>query len=142
LLIELPAYIRPVANFGRLTGWRKDEVVGLTWEHISWEAETIRLYGDETKGKVGRVFPFGLAPALRELLRERWMQRSGPLVFHEHGRPIKTFYKAWKSACKRAGLQGRLLHDLRRTAAREMRKAGPHRRRDHEALWLEDTVDV
>lgn len=124
LLIELPDYLRPVANFGRLTGWRKDEVVGLTWGHIDWEAETIRLRADETKGKVGRVFPFGLAPALRELLRAEWAQRRGPFVFQDHGNPIKTFYKAWKSACKRAGLEGRLFHDLRRTAARELRKAG------------------
>ncbi len=124
LLIELPEYLRPLANFGRLTGWRKDKVVVLTWRDIDWEAETIREHGDETKRPVGRVFPFGYVPPLRELVREQWHQRCGRFVFHHHGKPIKTFYKAWKSACRRAGLEGRRFDDLRRTAARELRNAG------------------
>ena len=37
---------------------------------------------------------------------------------------MRTFYKVWKAACKRAGLEGWRLHDFRRTAARELVNAG------------------
>ncbi len=45
-------------------------------------------------------------------------------MFQRDGRPLRSFCKTWDSACRRAGLEGRLVHDLRRTAARELRRAG------------------
>lgn len=38
--------------------------------------------------------------------------------------PIVSFGKAWKSACRAAGCPGRLPHDLRRTAVRNLVRAG------------------
>ena len=46
------------------------------------------------------------------------------LVFHRKGRPVGEFRKSWKSACRQAGVQGRIFHDLRRTAVRDMVRAG------------------
>jgi integrase len=46
------------------------------------------------------------------------------LVFHNEGRPIVNDYKAWHKACREAGLSGKLPHDFRRTAVRNMVKAG------------------
>ncbi len=63
LLVELPAYIRPVVRFLRLTGWRKSEALGLSWDQLDWEGEVIRLHATQTKGGDARVFPFGLAPS-------------------------------------------------------------------------------
>jgi len=47
-------------------------------------------------------------------------------VFHNDGQPIgQTGLRyAWNRACKRAGVPGRLIHDLRRSAARDFRRAG------------------
>jgi integrase len=46
------------------------------------------------------------------------------LVFHHAGQPIVEFRKAWATACKKAGCEGRLFHDLRRSAARQIIRSG------------------
>ncbi len=124
LLLELPAHVRPPVQFLRMTGWRKAEALGFTWDQVDWEGQVMRLYPSQTKGRDARVFPFGLASALKLLLEERWAQRDGRFVFHRNGRRIKSFRSVWKRACKKAGLEGRLVHDLRRTAARDFRRRG------------------
>jgi integrase len=84
----------------------------------------IRLYADQTKGGDARAFPFAEATELRELLLAQWKVRHGVCVFQRHGKPIKDFRAAWEAACTRSGLEGMLVHDLRRTAAREYRRLG------------------
>lgn len=124
LLLELPPHVRPVVRFLRLTGWRKSEALGLMWDQVDWEGQVMRLHATQTKGRDARVFPFGLAPELKQVLEERWGERDGLFVFHLHGARIKSFRTAWLRACRKAGLEGRLVHDLRRTAARDFRRQG------------------
>jgi len=45
-------------------------------------------------------------------------------VFHDRGRPIRYFRKAWASSCDAAGCPGTLLNDLCRSAIRNMIRAG------------------
>src|SRR5439155_6152174 len=124
LLLELPAEVRPIVEFLHATGWRLGEALGLTWDAVDREGEVIRLRATETKGGEARIFPFALAPGLKALLAARWEARNGPFVFQRAGTPIRYFRHAWEAACKRAGLVGRLVHDLRRTAARDCRRVG------------------
>jgi len=81
--------------------------------------------------KEGRTFPF--TPALRALLdRQRRYTETvektrGQIirwVFHRDGRPIRDFRGAWDKACAKVGLAGLIPHDLRRSAVRNLVRAG------------------
>jgi integrase len=135
ILVALPGPVRPVVEFASLTGWRLRECVGLRWDGVSFEDRTLRLKPDETKNGRGRVFPFGTLPRLVALLdrqrQERWrVERERGIhvgqVFHRDGRPItdKALHHVWLAACRRAELEDRHFHDLRRYAAQRLVKAG------------------
>jgi integrase len=133
VLKELPDYLRTVIKFAYLTGWRKSEVIGLQWRQVDFTAGSVRLEPGTTKNDEGRVFPFAALPALKALLDEqreltialeRRKEEIIPWVFHRYGKQIRFFHDAWREACKRAGVPGHLVHDLRRTAFRNLERAG------------------
>jgi integrase len=132
ILAELPERVRPVALFLYLIGWRRREVTSRQWSHVDLQAETIRLDPGETKSGKGRTFPYGKLPELKAVIEaqlaythevERRAGQIVPWVFHREGLQIKSFRTAWRAACRRTGIQ-RIPHDFRRTAARNMRRAG------------------
>lgn len=121
---KLPPVLRQLIQFLFSTGWRVSEATGLTWANVDRESETLHLSAAETKGKAARVFPYGGADGLKALIEARYDVRDGLFVFHRHGKQIRNFRRAWAGACQRAGLKGQLVHDLRRSAAREFRRSG------------------
>jgi integrase len=133
VLEKLPDVLRPVIEFTYLTGWRIGEVRSLTWRQVDFKGGVVRLEPGTTKNGEGRIFPFAASPELASLLErqrhmttavERETGRIVPWVFHRHGRPIRSFHVTWRKACAAAGYPGRYVHDLRRTAVREMERAG------------------
>ena len=126
VLLELPPDVRDLVTFLRATGWRRDEGRLLPWAAVDLDGGVIRLEEARSKSGRSRVFPFALAPTLKALLDARWAARDGLYVFHRHGQPlgVGAVRSAWKRATKRAGVPGRLVHDLRRSAARDFRRAG------------------
>lgn len=124
---ELPEYLRPLFVVGYHLGTRLGELRKLKWEQIDMAHGSIVLNPNQTKNKQGRTLP--IYGEMREWLT---MQRDVrdvrfpqcDFVFHEDGKPVGDFRKAWRSACKRAGVEGLLFHDLRRSAVRNMVRAG------------------
>jgi integrase len=49
------------------------------------------------------------------------------LIALRDGKPIKSLRGAWESACTAAGLAGRMPHDFRRTAVRNLEQIGVSR---------------
>lgn len=128
----LPDYLRAPMTAAYHTGWRvKSELLTRHKRHLDLDAGWLRLDPNETKNGEGRQFP--LTAELRvcldaqlEATRE-YEQRTGREVswlFHREGRPIRSYGWAWKTACRAAGVPERIPHDYRRTAVRNLERAG------------------
>ena len=90
-------------------------------------AKRIRLEPGTTKNKQPRHLPIYGEMIERLGLEKQVWDATFPdcqAVFHRHGKPVRNFRKAWDTACKAAGLDGLLFHDLRRTAVRNIVRAG------------------
>jgi integrase len=132
VIAALPEHLGEMVRFAHLSGWRRGEVVSLRWSDVDRDGRAVRLRPERSKNGRGRTL--ALAGELSALVERRWQARLfkgkdgeprvAELVFHRDGRPVVDFRKAWASACAAAGCRGRLFHDLRRTAVRNMVRAG------------------
>lgn len=96
----------------------------LEWRDVDLAGKVIRLRPEISKNKDGRLLPIkGEIEGIIERAKEKRLL-SCPYVFHENGQRIGDFRKAWKTACKAAGLGAVIVHDLRRSAVRNMVRAG------------------
>ncbi len=120
----LPAHLKDPVTFLYLSGWRVSEMRTLEWRDVDLPGWELCLRPEVSKNKDGRPLP--LRGELLEIIHRANEKRRPdcPYVFHDDGQPIGDFRKAWKTACKRAGLTGIIVHDLRRTAVRNMVRAG------------------
>lgn len=126
---HLPAGLKDFTRFCVATGMRKGEASGLTWAMV--EDNELHIPAEICKNRQSRVLP--LAGELAEIIKRRQVARrveeKGTVrmvefVFHRDGTRIGDFKKSWATATRKAGVPGRLFHDLRRFAVRAMVKAG------------------
>jgi len=133
----LPEYLQDLALFGYCTGMRLGEVLSLKWEYV--KGDVIELQAEDAKGDGdegnARLIPM-VGKDLAGILERRKIARQvkagdtttlAALIFHHNGKPIVDIRKAWKTACKKAGVPDRLFHDLRRSAVKNLDEAGVSR---------------
>ena len=127
LRAELPEDIRLLFVVGYYTGARLGELKRLRWPQVDLSAKRIALYPGTTKNGEGKSLPiYGEMSkwlTIEKEIRDAQFPEC-PYVFRRSGKPVKDFRKAWAEACKRAGVPGLFFHDLRRTAVRNMVRAG------------------
>jgi len=133
VVAALPEDLKPLVEAAYLTGWRlRSELLTRQWKHLDFKAGWLRLEPGETKNGEGRQFP--LFPALRTVLEaqrakaDAVARETGQIVstvfFRRNGEPIKDLRGAWDRACRTAGVGGLVPHDLRRSAVRNLERAG------------------
>jgi integrase len=121
---QLPRSYQDVLDFAYYSGWRRNEILGLTWDEVDLRGGIIRLSPRRSKTKTGRLLP--ISPPVQQVLkrRRRLRQPRDPRVFRRDGVPVREWRTALRDACRKAKVPNRLLHDCRRTAARNLIRAG------------------
>jgi integrase len=117
-------WFRAIVEVGRTYGWRVGELTQLRVRQVDLLARVLRLEPGTTKNRDGREVSmtqnvFALLSACVS------SKEPEDFVFtRPDGKPVLSFKKTWRNACVAAGVPKLLFHDLRRTAARNLRRAG------------------
>ena len=140
------AYVQPLLQIGFYTGMRLGEIVNFKWSNIDLNDNVIRLAKGTTKNDEARFIPMidGLPEMFQSLKRKNPEAGENDLVFRgsDGKKAIGNFTKAWQISCVKAGIKtktngqeivshfdagsyhGFLFHDLRRSAIRNLIRAG------------------
>ena len=117
-------WFRALVECGRTYGWRESELLNMRVSQVDVGKRFITLDVGTTKNGDGReVKMTAIVAGLLDALVD-----GKPA--HDHvftrpdGKPVLSFKKTWRNACIAAGVPDLLFHDLRRTAARDLRRAG------------------
>lgn len=130
LIRALPTHLQPYVTFLYFCGGRSGEAEQITWEQVDLQRGVIRLEEEQTKNEEGRTVPLP-----KSLIRMLAAKKP------KEGRVFDTtnLRKEWMTACAACGLgrkievpgkkydpryEGLTLHDLRRSAARNLLLAG------------------
>lgn len=126
--LQVRSYLAPpfqdVLDFAYYSGWRRNEILFLSWGEVDMQGGVIRLSPERSKTQTGRVLPIS-GPLGRVLERRRALTPVGESrVFQRDGLPVRAWRYALRNACAQANVPHRMLHDCRRTAARNLVRAG------------------
>jgi integrase len=117
-------WFRSLVAVGKTYGWRIGELLSMRVKQIDLLTRTIRLEPGTTKNGDGREVT--MTKRVYELLKlSAHAKKPDDYLFtRADGTAAKDFRGTWAKSCESAGVSGLLFHDLRRTAARNLRRAG------------------
>jgi integrase len=128
LCTRLPDVLADFVRFLFWSAWRVGEARRLEWKHYFRDEGAIRLPAEFSKNKQPRALP--VVGELAAVLERRWKARrlDCARIFHDDGHPVGDFRKRWAAACRAIGLEGRIVHDLRRSGVKHLIDSGvdPH----------------
>jgi len=127
----LPSYLRPLITLLYYCGTRLGEALQIEWTQVDLQRRLIRLEEDQTKNEEPRIVPL---PSVLVMMLEEMKPKTGR-VFSDTN--LRT---EWARACTAVGLgkiqkmksgrhkwhryNGLIVHDLRRSAVRNLVNAG------------------
>ena len=137
----LPDYAQVAASLAYYSGMRMDEICSLQWRQVDWTEGKLYLQAKDTKTNTPRVLY--LTGDLYRVLRT-WKMRCDlkwPVclwICHRGGIRLQSLKHSWRKGCQAVGLgemvkdvtkgrnvwQGKIPHDFRCTAVRNMVRAG------------------
>ena len=137
----LPDYAQVAVTLAYFSGMRMGEVYSLKWQQVNWTEGKLYLNAQDTKTDTPRVLY--LTGDLIKVLRT-WKQRCDTKwprclwICHRGAIRLESLKHSWRKACERVGLgkmieiegtkekewKGKIPHDFRRTAIRNMLRAG------------------
>ncbi|WP_043599764.1 tyrosine-type recombinase/integrase [Solidesulfovibrio magneticus] len=102
-------------NLGTRPG--PSELFALRWEHVDFDAGTVRIYA--TKTKTFRTVPVTESFLIR--LREMRDQSQSGFIVEYEGKPLTTIRRSFNTACEKAGITVDVrMYDLRHLFATTM----------------------
>ena len=117
-------WLRAMLETAHNYGWRVSELLNLRVGQVDLAARTVRLDPGTTKNMEGREVSIESGTLLHLLRRCLEGKHPEDHVFTRGDKPVRDFRKRWENLCANAGVPTLLFHDLRRTAARNLRAAG------------------
>lgn len=125
----LPSYLKSFVTFAYKVGWRVSEISSLTWNQVDRTQGIVMLEVGETKNDEARTVY--LDDELKAVFNQQWESRKKVKKLISYVFPnvdgtdkIKDFRGVWEKACQDAGIGKKIFHDFRRTAVRNMVRAG------------------
>ena len=117
-------WFRGLVECGRTYGWRVSELLTMRVSQVDVAQRVIRLEPGTTKNRDGREVL--MTDTIHKLLSALVHGKAADdYVFtRANGKPVRDFRVMWQNACAHAVVPELLFHDLRRTGARNLRRAG------------------
>ncbi len=135
----LPDYAQVAVTLAYYSGMRMGEVLTLEWDQVNMADGKLFLRSEDTKTETPRVLYLTgdlhrVLTAWKQRCDEKW--RDCTRICHYNGTALTSIRSAWQRGCVRVGLgrwvkqqdkrkwRGSIPHDMRRTAVRNMVRAG------------------